>query len=136
MAYYTKRRTAGDFETVVARVQTALADEGFGVLCDIDLQAKLQEKLGIDEYRKYRVLGACNPALAREGLDAAVDLGVLLPCNVVVYEDDDGTPVVSAVDPAAMLSVVGNPALDSIAADVAERFGRVLDAAAPEPATA
>lgn len=129
MTYYEKRRVDGEFETVVDRVTEALTAEEFGILCDIDVRATFAEKLGLESYQQYRILGACNPALASDGLDAEQDLGVLLPCNVVVYEDDDGV-VVSAVDPETMLSVVDNPELDPIVADVRERFDRVLDAVA------
>lgn len=134
MAYYNKRTVDGEFEDVVERVREALADEEFGILADIDVRAKFTETLGLDEFRRYRILGACNPPLARQGLDAEVDLGVLLPCNVVVYETDDGEVVVSAVDPEAMLAAVDDPALDAIAEDVGKRFDRVLNALASESA--
>ncbi|MDS0243814.1 MULTISPECIES: DUF302 domain-containing protein [unclassified Haloferax] len=127
MAYYTERRLSGDFDETVERVIAALQDEGFGLLSDIDVQQKFEEKLGLEGYPRYRILGACNPPLAREGLDAEQNLGVLLPCNVIVYETEDGDIVVSAVEPAEMLSVVDNPALSSIAEDVRDRFQRVLD---------
>ncbi len=103
-----------------------------GVLSDINLQAKLEEKLGLEGYPEYRILGACNPPLAEQGLDAERDLGTLLPCNVVVYEADDGDVVVSAVDPQTLLGVVDNPDLDGIAGDVRDRFDRVLDDVAAE----
>lgn len=128
MAYYNKRVVEGEFDDVVDEVTGRLEEEGFGILSDIDVQEKFKEKLGLDEYRRYRILGACNPPLAEEGLDAEIDLGVLLPCNVVVYENDDGEVVVSAVDPHAMLSAVDNPAINAISDDVSERFDRVLDA--------
>lgn len=92
----------------------------------IDVEQKFVEKLDLEEFRQYRILGACNPPLARKGLDEELDLGVLLPCNVVVSEADDGTIVVSTVDPNALLSIVEEPALDQIANDVRERFERVL----------
>lgn len=127
MEYYNKRTVDGEFNDVVERVKEALADEEFGILADIDVQTTFKEKLGLDEFRRYQILGACNPPLARQGLDAEIDLGVLLPCNVVVYETDDGDVVVSAVDAEAMLSVADNPTLDAIAEDVNERFDRVLN---------
>ncbi|WP_254546526.1 DUF302 domain-containing protein [Halomarina pelagica] len=130
MSYRMQRRVDDEFDRVVSRTEAALSEEGFGVLSDIDVRAAFEEKLGLEGYPRYRILGACNPALAREGLDAEPDLGALLPCNVVVREDGSGEVVVSAVDPGAMLSVVENPALDSIADDVDERFQRVLDAVA------
>lgn len=127
MTYYTKRTVAGTFDDVVPRVITALEREGFGVLCDIDVTAKFEEKLGLDDYRRYRILGACNPPMARQGLDTEPDLGVFLPCNIVVYETDDGDTVVSAVNPRAMLSVVENSALDETADHVSDAFDRILD---------
>lgn len=127
MSYYTKRRVEGEFDAVLDRVRDALAEEGFGVLADIDVRATFAEKLGVEDFRRYRILGACNPALANEGLAADVDLGTLLPCNVVVYEDG-GDVVVSLVDPEVLLSPADDPALDPIAADVADRFDRVLEA--------
>ena len=129
MSYTIDRTVDAPFEDAVERVEAALADEGFGVLCDIDVRATLAEKLGV-EFPRYRILGACNPALAHEGLQEEPHLGALLPCNVVVYEDDDGTVGVSAVDPGRLLSVVDAPALDPIADEVTERFERVLDAVA------
>ena len=98
MSYTLEVRVAGTFDEAVATTVDALGDEGFGVLSDIDVQATLDEKLG-EEFRQYRILGACNPPLALEGLTADVDLGALLPCKVVVYEADGGEIVVSAGDP-------------------------------------
>jgi len=129
MSYTIDREFDGTFDDVLESVEAALAEEGFGVLCDIDVQATLKEKLG-EEFRQYRILGACNPPLAHRAMEAEVRLGALLPCNVAVYETDDGTVGVSAVDPGTMLSVVENPDLDPIADEVRERFERVLDAAA------
>ncbi|SIR84668.1 Uncharacterized conserved protein, DUF302 family [Haladaptatus litoreus] len=126
MTYYDKQHVSGEFEEVVEETTDALSDEGFGILSDIDVSEAFAKKLDIEEYPEYRILGACNPPLAKEGLDAETDLGVLLPCNVVVYETDDGV-VVSMVDPETMLSVVDNPELDDIAEDVRARFDRVLD---------
>ena len=135
MTYTIDRTVDAPFDAVVEATEAALADEGFGILCDIDVSATLDEKLDV-AFPRYRILGACNPPLAHEALQEEQRLGALLPCNVVVYEDDDGTVGVSAVDPGTMLSVVGNPALDPIAEDVAERFERVLDAVASELAAA
>ena len=132
MTYYTKRQIDDEFDDVVARTTDALEAEGFGLLCEIDVKEKFKEKLGVEEFPHYRILGACNSVLAKDGIDAEPNLGTLLPCNVVVYETDDGEVVVSAVDPGTMLSVVENPELDSIADDVRERFDRVLDTLAPE----
>jgi len=113
------------FDAVLPRVREALKGEGFGVLTEIDVQATLKEKLDVDHDR-YVILGACNPPLAHRALTAEPDLGVLLPCNVVVYEHDGATRIV-AVDAGAMLGVAGNPELDEIAADVRARLTRVIE---------
>lgn len=126
MSYTLDKRVDGNFDDIVERTENALSDEGFGVLCDIDVQQTLKQKLD-EEFRQYRILGACNPPLAHQALEEELQLGTLLPCNVVVYETDEGDIVVSAIDPADMLAVVDNPELDSIAADVRERFERVLE---------
>lgn len=126
MAYYDRRRVDASFEEAIELTREALSEEGFGVLCEIDVTEKMVEKLDLDEFRDYHILGACNPPLAKQGLETEIDLGVLLPCNVVVYVDEEGETVVSAVDPGAMLSVVDNPALDPVADDVGERLDRVL----------
>lgn len=125
MTYANSIRLDDDFDAVIDRTVEALGDEGFGVLTDIDVQATLREKLG-EETRRYRILGACNPEKAHEGMSMEPELGVLLPCNVIVYEDDDGSVVVSAVDPSALIGVTGNDDLEPIATDIGERFDRVL----------
>ncbi|WP_435146302.1 DUF302 domain-containing protein [Halobaculum sp. P14] len=127
MSYTLDRQVAGEFGDVVDRTVEALESEGFGVLCDIDVQETLKRKLD-EEFRRYRILGACNPPLAHEALETELGLGVLLPCNVVVYEADDGSVAVRAVDPTVMLSVVDDPELDDVASEVRERFERVLAA--------
>jgi len=127
MPYTLDKEVAGDFDEIVDQTTTALADEGFGVLADIDVKQTFEQKLDLEEpYRRYRILGACNPGLAHEGLDAEPRLGALLPCNVIVYETEGGTVGVSAVDPTTVLGVVDNDALDSIASEVRDRFERVL----------
>jgi uncharacterized protein (DUF302 family) len=125
MSYTIQKSVFGDFDRVVETTVDALEDEGFGVLCDIDVQATFEAKLD-EEFRQYRILGACNPALAHEGLNDEIDLGALLPCNVVVYETDDGEVVVSAVDSRRLVGIADNEALDSIANEVYDRFERVL----------
>jgi uncharacterized protein (DUF302 family) len=127
MAYYRKQTVDASFEEAIELAREALAEEGFGILSEIDVTEKMEEKLGLSDFRDYRILGACNPPLANEALEMEVDLGVLLPCNVVVYVDDDGNSVVSAVDPEVMLSVVGDEDLDPIAREVGESLDRVLD---------
>ena len=122
--------TALSFDEAVARARTELKAEGFGVLCEIDVQATLQEKLGVDSER-YLILGACNPPLAHQALQAEPDIGVLLPCNVVVYERGGETHV-SAIDAERMLSIVDRDDLAPVAAEVRTRLAtvvtRVLDA--------
>ena len=113
------------FDQAVTRTRAALADEGFGVLCDIDVAATLKAKLGI-ERGDYVILGACNPPLAHKALEAENELGLLLPCNVIVYTGDDGTHV-SAIDPDVMLGMIDNPALAEVAREVRARLERVID---------
>lgn len=113
------------FDDAVARVREELAAEGFGVLCEIDVQATLKAKLGIERDR-YVILGACNPSLAHQALDAEPELGTLLPCNVVVFEDGDETRV-SAIDAERMLAIVGRDDLVEIAAEVRRRLGMVIE---------
>ena len=124
--YGFKRELEMPFHEAVERARTALADEGFGVLCEIDIKAKLKEKLGVD-FRNYVILGACNPPLAFEALQEEIDLGLLLPCNVVLYEDGAKT-VVGAVDAARMLSIVGNEQLAKTAEEANERLQRAIHA--------
>jgi uncharacterized protein (DUF302 family) len=126
-SYTLSSTTTLPFDSAVARVREELAAEGFGVLCDIDVQATLREKLGIERGR-YTILGACNPPLAHRALEAEPELGVLLPCNVIVFEDGPGTRV-SAVDPERMLSIVGSDELAEIAADVRSRLAQVVERA-------
>jgi uncharacterized protein (DUF302 family) len=113
------------FEDALARTREALKTEGFGVLCEIDVKNTLKEKLGVD-FRNYKILGACNPALAHHGLQAEIELGLLLPCNVIVYEDN-GKCIVSMIDANKMLSVVGNKELLPIAKVVNEKLGNALE---------
>ena len=116
-----------DFDGAVAKVRAALAGEGFGVLTEIDIQATLAKKLDATT-RPYLILGACNPPLAHQALQAEPGIGVLLPCNVVVTVNDDGAVVVGAVDPVAMFGVVGRDDVEPIAVDVRDRLNRVLAA--------
>jgi uncharacterized protein (DUF302 family) len=127
MDYTTQTTVDGEFDAVVEKTTDALEDEGFGVLCDIDVQATFAKKLD-EEFRQYRILGACNPQLAYQGLGDEIELGALLPCNVIVYETDEGDVTVSAVDPNQLVGITDNADLDPIAEDVSDRFERVLDA--------
>lgn len=112
------------YEAVLPRVYEALKAEGFGVIAEIDVQKTMQEKLGV-EGRPHIIIGACNPKLAHQALGVEPDLGLLLPCNVVVYETDAGTRV-AAVNAGAMLGMIGNEELTPIAAQVQERLERVI----------
>ena len=115
------------YDRAVERTREALAAEGFGVLSEIDVKGTLQKKLDV-AFRPYVILGACNPPLAHRALSSEIDIGVLLPCNVVVYAaDDPGKSVVSAVNPEVSMSTVENESLRPVAAEVKARLSRVLD---------
>lgn len=116
------------YEEAIEKVTAALKEEGFGVLTEIDVKATLKKKLDA-EFRRYVILGACNPQLAHQALNTELEIGLLLPCNVIVYEDEDaGGSVVSIVDPIAMLGVVINPTLDDVADEAQTRLQRVAAA--------
>jgi uncharacterized protein (DUF302 family) len=116
------------FDDAVEEVRQELKKEGFGVLCDIDVRATLNDKLGVDT-EPYVILGACNPLLAHKALAAEPQLGTLLPCNVAIYQRN-GKVHIAAVDPERMLSIVDNPDLEPIAADVRQRLASVVRRAA------
>lgn len=126
--YAISKETTLSHEEAVEKARALLQEAGYGVLSEIDIQAKLKEKLGV-ERGSYTILGACNPPLANEGLAAEPELGTLLPCNVVVYEDEGKTHV-AAVEPEMLLSVVGNEALDAIARRVHDDLSRVVEGVA------
>lgn len=118
-------QTSLSYEDALARAKQALKEEGFGVLCEIDVAKTMKEKIGAD-FRPYVILGACNPQYAHQALLREDQLGLLLPCNVVVQQRDGGA-VVSAVDAAAMLGIVGNPELTALAGEVNTLLSRVLE---------
>ena len=128
MSYAISTTVDKPYAETVDAVKAALADQGFGVLTEIDMQATLKKKLDVD-FRPYVILGACNPPLAHRALLAERDIGLLLPCNVIVYADDvPGSSVVEALDPVEALAMTGNEDLRPFAEDVKGRLVRVLDA--------
>jgi len=114
------------YEEAVARIRATLQEQGFGVLTEIDVRAVLKEKLAVD-FRKYVILGACNPTFAHKAFSTDLRVGLLLPCNVIVYEDDNGQTVVSALNPEAALEIVGNDALRTVAAEAAARLRQAVE---------
>jgi uncharacterized protein (DUF302 family) len=126
----TRELADTDYATAVKRVTELLAEEGFGIITEIDVRATIKKKLGLD-FKPYVILGACNPGLAHRALTAEPMIGTLLPCNVVVMERDGGGSVVSAFNPTAGFRMVDNPAVQPVAAEVEARLLRVLDRLAP-----
>jgi len=125
MDYYFSNVLTASYEEAVQAVREALKAEGFGILTEIDVKATLKEKLDAD-FRKYIILGACNPPFAYRALQAESNVGLLLPCNVVVQEKGDGVVEVSAIDPVAAMQVVDNDELASIAFEIREKLRQVL----------
>ncbi len=123
---YTRRIDGQGVTAVAARVREVLPSEGFGVLTEIDVQATLKKKIGVDR-KPYLILGACNPKLANSALEVEPPLGVFLPCNVDVFGGDDGATYVQSIQPEMMFGMVGNPALEPIASEVGQRLRRVID---------
>jgi len=126
MSYYFSKKITATFEDAIVRVTEALKKEGFGVLTDIDVQATLKKKLNA-EFRKYRILGACNPPFAYQALLAEDKIGTMLPCNVIVQDLDKGVVEIAAVDPAASMAAVDNPKLGDIAGQVRAKLKSVID---------
>lgn len=126
MSYGFSRVVEGSVDEAIQKVTAELSEEGFGVLTTIDVKATLKKKLD-EDVRPYTILGACNPQIAHRALQEEAELGLLLPCNVIVYESQDGHTVVAAVDAKRMLSVVENPELDGAAQEVTRRLKAVLD---------
>ncbi len=123
--YALRARLAEPYEVAVEKVTAALKAEGFGVLTEIDVQATLKKKLDVD-FRKYVILGACNPPLANRALQADLDVGLLLPCNVIIFEEGTGS-VVSIIDPIVMLAAVASPELEPVASEARARLLRVIE---------
>ncbi|MGD2020922.1 MAG: DUF302 domain-containing protein [Thiohalocapsa sp.] len=123
--YGVSTKVSTGFDETIERVTEALKTEGFGVLSDIDVSATLKNKLGVEQ-RPYRILGACNPDFAHKAISAEPDIGVLLPCNFVVREDDDGDVHVLFMNPLAVLDLVENPKVPGLAGYVREKLDRVM----------
>lgn len=126
MSYYISRRLDLPFDLAVESVIAELAEQGFGILSDIDVTKTLKEKLG-ESFRPYRILGACNPPFAHRALEAEDKIGTLLPCNVVVQQLNGGVEI-AAIDPIASMQAVDNPALDDIAGAIRDRLAAALEA--------
>ncbi len=124
--YAFTRILSTSYEDAISKMREALKEEGFGVLTEIDVKETLQKKLGVD-FRKYVILGACNPPYAHRTLQTDLDVGLLLPCNVIVYETDDQKAYVSAINPVSALQVIKNRELRKIAEEVSEKLKRVVD---------
>ena len=114
------------FDDALAKVPEALKAEGFGVLTEIDVKATLKKKIDVD-FRRYRILGACNPPFAHKALEHSLDVGMLMPCNVIVYETDEGQTRVSAVDPMQTMAAQGDAEMQPLARAVQEKLQRVID---------
>jgi len=123
---YEKRLATKDFDEAVAQVTESLQKEGFGVLTEIDVKATLKKKLDVD-FRRYKILGACNPTLAHKALGAEPQIGLLLPCNVVVQETDQGDILASIIDPKAMFALVEKQELKAVAEEADKRLSRVVE---------
>jgi uncharacterized protein (DUF302 family) len=126
MSYHFSKTLDVPFDQAIPRVTEALKGEGFGVLTDIDVAATMKAKLG-EDFRPYRILGACNPQLAHRALQLEDKIGTMLPCNVIVQQHENGDVEVSAVDPAASMQAVDNSGLAEVAQDVRDRLKRVVD---------
>jgi uncharacterized protein (DUF302 family) len=126
MSYYFNKTLNVSFDKAIARVTEELKKEGFGILTDIDVKATLKKKLDV-EFRKYRILGACNPPFAYKALQAEDKIGTMLPCNVIVQEISDGQVEVTAIDPLASMQAVENHALKEIASEISNKLKKVID---------
>jgi uncharacterized protein (DUF302 family) len=124
MSYQFRMYVDVPYENAIEQVTDALKTEGFGVLTEIDVKATLKKKLDVD-FRKYVILGACNPALAHQALEEELDIGLLLPCNVIIFEGERGDSIISIIDPFAMFGLVENPNLENIANEARIRLQRV-----------
>jgi uncharacterized protein (DUF302 family) len=125
MEYFFSKILHSGFDEVITRTIEALKSEGFGVITEIDMKAKLKEKLGV-EFKKYTIIGACNPAYAYKALQLEEKIGTMLPCNVVVIDRENGTTEVAAIHPVASMMAIKNDALEPMATEIAEKLKRVI----------
>lgn len=125
MSYYFSKKTTLGFEEAIEKITEALKNEGFGILTEIDVKETLKKKLDVD-FRPYKILGACNPPFAYKALLAEDKVGIMLPCNVIVQEKQDGVEI-AAVDPVASMQAIDNPKLGEIAGEIQQRLHRVID---------
>jgi len=126
MSYYFSKTINGDFDGAINKVTEALKAEGFGILTEIDVKETLKKKLDVD-FKKYKILGACNPPAAYKALQFEDKIGTMLPCNVTVIEQGDGKIEIAAVDPAASMMAVQNDSLGEVASEIRDRLKRVID---------
>lgn len=126
MSYYFSKIVNASFDETVAKVTVELKEEGFGILTEIDVKETLKKKLNVD-FRRYKILGACNPPSAYKALTADDKIGTMLPCNVIVQEVSDGLVEVTAIDPLASMQAVENPALKKIASEISNKLKTVID---------
>lgn len=126
MSYYFSKILNTDFDTAISRVTDELKKEGFGILTEIDVKETFKKKLDVD-FRKYRILGACNPNFAFEAIKSEDKVGTMLPCNVVVQEHEDGKIEVSAIDPIASMMAIKNDSLGDVASSVSGKLRRVIE---------
>ena len=126
MSYHFTKNLDLSYEEAISRTTEELKKEGFGIMTEIDVKEALKKKLDVD-FRKYKILGACNPSFAYKALQAEDKIGTMLPCNVIVQETDDGKVEVSAIDPIASMQAIENPSLAGIANEVREKLRKVID---------
>ena len=125
MSYYFTTTVNNDFDTAIQRATEELKKEGFGILTEIDVKETFKKKLDVD-FRKYRILGACNPQMAHQAISSESKIGIMLPCNVIVQETEDGQVEISAVDPVASMQAVKNDTLGDVATQVREKLKKVI----------
>lgn len=126
MSYHLSKKIDGSFEEATTKVKEALQQEGFGVISEIDLKEKFKEKLQVD-FRNYKILGACNPKLAHQAIQQEANIGVMLPCNVLLQEHDNGEVEVTAINPMETMAAVDNPNLSSLAKEVSQKLKTAID---------